>query len=138
MKYIFWGLICIPLFLNSTYGDEVGSTTYVQYKKGDPIILHLNYYGGINEWDAGASIDKELLILTNAMFITVTNSKSESVKPIKDKILSVWADTYFREPFNLVIDISKYYNLSQPDKYTVQWGCTDVKEDSVSIEIIDR
>ena len=88
-------------------------------------------------WDAGASVANEVLILSNAMFISITNDKSEAVPPIKDKVLSVWVDTYFRKPFDLVLDISKFYDLSQPGKYTVQWGCTDVKHSSVFIEIVD-
>lgn len=99
--------------------------------------MHLNYNGGLKEWDGGASIVNEILILSNAMFISVTNSKSENVMPKKDKVLSVWADTYFRSPFNLVIDISEFYNLNQSGKYTVRWGCSGVKEDSVFIEIVD-
>jgi len=127
----------VSISLCSARGDEGELTTYVQYKRGSPIILHLNYYGGIKEWDAGASIANGKLILSNAMFISITNSKSERVKPKKDKILSVWADTYFRNPFNLVLDISKFYNFSQPDKYIVQWGCRDVKFNNVFIEIVD-
>jgi len=137
MKHIFWIIILFSVSLSSAYGNESGITTFVQYKRGSPIILHLNYYGGIEEWDAGASISNGILILSNAMFISVTNSKSDDVKPIKEKVLSVWADSFFRNPFNLVIDISKFYSLSQPGKYIVQWGCKGVKKDSVLIEIVD-
>jgi len=138
MKRIFWIIIFVSISLSSARGGEEELTTYVQYKKDGPIILHLNYHGGITDWDAGASIANGTLILSNAMFISVTNSKSESVKPIKDKVLIVWADTFFRNPFNLVLDISKFYNLSQPGKYIVQWGCKDIKYDSISIEIVDK
>lgn len=137
MKHIFWIIIFNCIWLSTAFGDESGLAAYVQYKKGSPTKIHLNYYGGIKEWDAGASVANGVLILSNAMFISITNSKNESVKPIKDKVLSVWADTYFRSPFSLVIDISEYFNLSQPGKYIVQWGCIDVKKDSVLIEIID-
>lgn len=137
MKHIFRIIIFVLISLNCARGDEGELTTYVQYKIGAPIILYLNYNGGIREWDAGASIADGKLILSNAMFISITNSKNERVKPIKDKILSVWADKYFRNPFNLVLDISKFYDLSQPDKYIVQWGCKDVKFNSVFIKIVD-
>lgn len=137
MKHIFWIIIFFSISLSSSFGDQAGLATYIQYQKGSSIILHLNYYGGMKDWDAGASIEDEILVLTNAMFISVKNSKSETVKPIKDKILSVWADTYFRKPFSLVLDISKFYNLSQPGEYIVQWGCDDVKKESVYIEIVN-
>lgn len=137
MKHIFWIIIFVSISLSSADGDEGELTTYVQYKRGSPIILHLNYDGGIKEWDAGASIENGRLTLSNAMFISISNSKNERVEPIKDKILSVWADTYFRNPFNLVFDISKFYNLSQPGKYIVRWGCEEVEFNSVYIEIVD-
>ncbi|NNE62712.1 MAG: hypothetical protein HKN34_01390 [Gammaproteobacteria bacterium] len=137
MKRIFWIIVFVFISLSFARGDEGEVTTYVQYKTGSPIILHLNYYGGIKEWDAGASIANGKLILSNAMFISITNSKNERAKPIKDKVLSVWADKYFRNPFNLVLDISRFYDLSQPDKYIVQWGCKDVKFNSVFIKIVD-
>lgn len=137
MKYIYRVTILIFILLSSAYGDESGLTTYVQYKQGNPVEIHLNYHGGIKEWDAGVSIANGILILSNAMFISVTNSKSEGIEAKKDKVLSVWADTYFRSPFNLVIDISKFFNLNQPGKYIVQWGCIGVKNDNVFIEIVD-
>ena len=138
MKNIFWIIVFVSISPVSVHGGEEQVTTFFQYQKDSPIILHLSYHGGITEWDAGASIANGTLLLSNAMFISVTNSKNEIVKPIKDKVLSVWADTYFRNPFDLVLDISKFYNLSQPDKYTLQWGCKDVKCDSVYFEIVDR
>lgn len=138
MKSIFWIIVFVSISLSSVHGDEGEVTTFFQYKKDSPIILRLNYHGGITEWDAGASITNGTLLLSNAMFISVTNSKNESVEPKKGKVLSVWADTYFRSPFSLVLDISKFYNLSRPGKYTVQWGCKDIKYDSIYIEIVDE
>ena len=138
MKRIFWIIVFVCISLGSVHGGEGELKTFVQYKKDSPIVLHLSYHGGVPQWDAGASVANGTLILSNAMFISVTNSKSEIVKPKKDKVLSVWADTYFRNPFDLVLDISKFYNLSRPGKYTVQWGCKDVKYDSIHFEIVDR
>ena len=137
MKRIIWIIVLVFTSLGLARGDAGEVTTYVQYKTGSPITLHLNYYGGIREWDAGASIANGKLILSNAMFISITNSKNEPVKPIKDKVLSVWADQYFRNPFTLVLDISRFYDLSQPDKYIVRWGCRDVKFNRVFIKIVD-
>ena len=138
MKRIFWVIIFISVSLSSARGGHGESITYVQFKKDDPVILRLIYHGGVTDWDAGASITNGTLILSNAMFISVTNRKSESVKPVKDKVLNVWADTFMQNPFNLVLDISQFYNLSQPGKYMVQWGCKDISYDSISIEIVDR
>ena len=100
-------------------------------------MLHLKYDGGIPGWDAGASISGGMLILSNSMFISITNNENVVVKPISKKVLSVWADTYFRNPFNLVIDISKFYNLFRTGKYIMRWGSSDVKEDRLFIEIVD-
>ena len=138
MKIIIWITILVSISLRTVHGGEGQVTTFFQYKKDSPVILHLSYHGGITEWDAGASIANGTLILSNAMFISITNSKNEIVKPIKDKVLSIWADTYFRNPFDLVLDISEFYNLSRPDKYTVQWGCRDVKYESIYFEIVDK
>jgi len=137
VKRLMWLAVFVSASLSAAPGDEGELTTYVQSRSGSPIILHLNYKGGIKEWDAAASVADEVLILSNAMFISITNSKSEPVLPIKDKVLSVWADTYFRDPFDLVLDISKFYDLSQAGKYTVQWGCNKVKHNSVFLEVVE-
>ncbi len=138
MKRIFWIIIFVFSSLSSVHGGEREVTTFFQFNKDSPIILHLNYHGGITDWDAGASIANGTLILSNAMFISITNGKNERIKPKKEKVLSVWADTYFRNPFSLELDISKFYNLSRPGKYIVQWGCKDIKYDSIYIEIVDK
>ena len=138
MKSILWILTLVFISIESVHGGEGELTTSFQYKNDSPIILHLSYHGGITDWDAAASIANGTLILSNAMYISVTNSKNEIVEPIEDKVLSVWADTYFRNPFDLVLDISKFYNLSRPGRYTVQWGCKDVTYDSIYFEIVDK
>lgn len=118
-------------------GDDDAVVAHFQFKSGSPITLRLTYRGGIDSWDGGVSVENGTLVLTNAMFISVSNSANERVVPKKGKVLSVWADAYFRDPFDIVIDISEFYNLTQPSKYTVRWGCRDVITESVFIEIVD-
>ena len=137
MKQAFWIIVITAISISSVYAKESELTTFVQYKKGAPIILNLSYKGGLMTWDAGASISNGTLVLTNSMFISITSITNVDVKPISDKVLSVWADTYFRKPFSLVLDISRFYDLSTAGKYIVRWGCVDVKEDRFFIEIID-
>lgn len=137
MKRLFWIMLCVSTPLSVTHGDEGELTTHFQFQKGSPIIVRFDYHGGIEEWDARASIADGKLILSNAMFISITNARGELVKPLEDKTLSIWADTYFRDPFNLVFDITKYYDFSQTDQYVVQWGCSDVESYTVLIYVID-
>lgn len=89
MSRIFWIMILVWISPGSARAGEGGLSTYLQYTNGSPIVLHLNYPGGITQWDAGASIANETLILSNAMIISVTNIKGESVKPIEGKVLVV-------------------------------------------------
>jgi len=137
MKHIYRAIIIVSVLINSAYGNDSGLTTFVQYQQGSPVLLHLEYEGGVSGWDAGASVANGILILSNAMFMSVTDSKNDPVKPIDGKVLSVWADTYFRDPFSLVIDISKFYNLSRSGRYLLRWGCKGVSEDRMFIEILD-
>ena len=137
MKQVLRTLTIAFVLINPAYANASGLSTYVQYQQGSPVLLNLKYDGGVADWDAGASISSGILILSNAMFISVIDSNNEPVKPIDDKVISVWADTYFRDPFNLVIDISKFYNLSRSGRYLLRWGCRDVSQDHVFIEILD-
>ena len=123
--------------LTPAHGDKDAAVTYVQFESGSPITMRLTYLGGIDSWDGGVSVESERLVLTNAMFISVFNSDNQRVEPKEGKVLSVWGDTYFRDPFDVVIDMSKFYDLTQPGKYTLRWGCKDVRTASVFIEIVD-
>ena len=137
MKPVLGFIILMTAAISSAWVNANELATFVQYQKGSPVILHLSYDGGIKDWDAGASISDDNLILTNAMFIAVTDRNDKPVEPFGNRVISVWADAYFRDPFNLVIDISKFYNLARAGKYVLRWGCKDVKEDRIGIEIVD-
>lgn len=137
MKYLIWIGAAFSLSVSSAYGDENELTTHLQYQSGSPIVMHLDYHGGIGEWDAAASITDGILVLSNAMLIAVTDSSNESIKPLEGKVLSVSADAYFRDPFSLEIDLSEFYDLSRPGRYIVRWGCRNVREDTVYIQIVD-
>lgn len=129
-------IFCISAAVVSAGGNAL--TTAIHYRTGSPVVLHLQYDGTIEGWDGGASLTDGILVLSNSMFIGITNSNNEEIKPIQGRVLSVWADTFFRDPFALVLDISRFYDLSRPGKYTVRWGCAGVREDRVFIEIVEQ
>ena len=56
MKSIFWIIIFVFISLRSVQGGEGEVTTFLQYEKDSPIVLHLSYHGGITEWDAGCDV----------------------------------------------------------------------------------
>ncbi len=135
MKQLLYLLIVMLTALSTARTGAQTLATYSQYQQGDAVRLHLNYSGGVPNWDAGASIENGTLILSNAMFIAVSTSKQEPIAPFESKVLSVWADSFFREPFSLTVDLAEFYDLTQPGEYVVQWGCKDVMSDRVLIEI---
>ena len=137
MQRSVWLALLIAAFLSGARADESKLITYSQYKQGEPIRLHFSYGGGTNGWDASASVADGILVLSNAMFISIERSPGAPVEPIREKVLSVWTDSFMREPFELILDISRFYDLSRPGKYTVRWGCKGVTHDEVFIEITE-
>lgn len=137
LKHLFRAAFFVLILSAPASADETGVATYAQYKRGSPVTLRLSYRGGVDGWDGAASIENKQLILANAMFISITDGENQAVEPIKDKVLNVWADTLFRDPFELEIDLSWFYEISRPGRYKVHWGCKDVRTTVVLIEIID-
>ncbi len=137
MKYVVWIGTVLCFSLSPAYSDENQLTTHLQYEIGGPIVIHLEYQGGIKEWDAAASVADGVLVLTNGMLVEVTDSSNESIEPLERRVLSVSADAYFRDPFSLEMDLSEFYDLSRPGRYVVRWGCRNVREDKVFIQIDD-
>lgn len=137
MKQVLLVVVFVAMVASVAHSDDAVLVTTIKFRKGDPITLNLVYGGGLGEWDAAASIDDETLVLSNSMFIAIADGRHRPVMPLSDKVLSVWADTYFREPFSLDIDISEYYDLSEAGTYTIRWGCTGVQEDRMHIEIYE-
>lgn len=128
-------LILGCLITSATHSEPSQPGTIVHFKHDEPVRLTLQYAGGIDHWDGGLSQTQDHLILSNALFISLVDENHNPVLPIADRVLSLWADSLHQDPFAVTLDLSRYYDLPTRGRFELRWGCTDVWEERIQIEI---
>ena len=118
----------------------------VVFQQNSPVVFKLSYQGGIQGWDAYMSVaDTGHINLTNHGILKVFNSEGVELTPRKlqagelglvDSIIESWMNLSMNFPFEVQVDLSKYFDLSEPGVYRLQWGSKNLELREIEFEIV--
>lgn len=108
---------------------------FVVVPKSQPVILHVIYDGLIPSWDGNFIVyGEDRLILENSARLQVFDPKGQELAPQPGKIQRLWKDAILNRSFDVEINLSKFFKLTDPGQYTVTWG-SGTNENSIAFEI---
>ncbi len=134
------------------------------YEVGSVVPVLFEYKGGVDGWDGYIRVTnfhgKQRLSISNGCFLAVsrglgefhpptfargdtitywlrqTAPRGELVKPIGNGPHVAEYNVGFADPFRTIVDLSTYFDLSQPGVYTVTWGCRKWRSTLCRVEIM--
>ena len=107
-------------------------TTTAAFESGQPVVVLFEYKGGVKNWDGFISADNGSILCANKTFFSL---KDSSGKDVKGRLKNVSQGTSYTKPFTAKIDLEKLFDLSEPGKYTLVWGCRNAASSTQTIII---
>ena len=136
--------------------------SFASYRLGSPVLVSFEYAGDLPGWDgwivsADRFGEKRLGVANGAILVvtmglgpfeappgdtlkywqTLSGPRGTLVAPIGDRVRAgVSYNVALTAPFRTLVDLSDYYDLSEPGIYTVYWGQEGLCTREVMFEIV--
>ncbi len=140
MKHIFpltaMFFICLMIASSSAKDStpQKKLSTSSVYTIGKPILIQLEYKGGLEKWDGKIAIseDEKILHCSNNVYLILRDS---SGKELKGHVNHLHADMIFRKPFQTTFDLTKIFDLQKRGRYILDWGSLEAGSSTQTIVI---